>query len=514
LIHILFCAFVSGPSGRVLAQVADLQHEPTVSDNGFGYAVAMDSAGRLALVGSARASLDTDLRDNTGVVYVFKRHANTWLRTQRLTSSHVDMTDAFGGSVSLSEDGEVALVGAFMDEEGGLASGAAYVFAREGAAYVEHARLIAPEPRSGDWFGSRVLVDARGLRVIVAARGEGQFAGAVYVFDRHDQAWKMSDRLEPSESHSFSAFGHSLAADRFGETLVVGAPGEPRQAGTTGAVYVFEYMSGEWREQARIDCPLCRENAQFGYAVSLSADASRIAVGAVTDSDAERDAGAVYVFSRFGDSWPLEARIASPAGPDGWFGCAVDLAQSGRYLLAGARADGREGVLGGGAFLFERAGATWSLVYDIRKPAVEWSDQFGAAVALAGNAGHALIGAPGDPRLERESGSAWVFDVSTIVTDREAAAEPANRVPIVDIYRDPNTRDARIRVSGIPGHEVVHVEVYDTLGRKVGTLYEGRFPAAGELRLGWEAATRAAGRYLVRTSTEDASQTSVIVVVR
>jgi hypothetical protein len=128
------------------AQTVLLDHDPAIVDSRFGYALAIDSAGHTAIVGSAQASIDVNLRDNTGAAYVFERVGAAWQRTQRLISADVDATDGFGSAVSLSADGHVALIGALMDENGGLASGAAYIFERADSGLVQRHRLESRDP--------------------------------------------------------------------------------------------------------------------------------------------------------------------------------------------------------------------------------------------------------------------------------------------------------------------------------------------------------------------------------
>ena len=59
--------------------------------------------------------------------YIFVRDGTTLTEQQKLTASDGASTDNFGRSVSIS--GDTAVVGALQDDDKGLSSGSAYVFA-------------------------------------------------------------------------------------------------------------------------------------------------------------------------------------------------------------------------------------------------------------------------------------------------------------------------------------------------------------------------------------------------
>lgn len=87
----------------------------------FGTSVAID--GDVILVGSR---FDNDVQDRAGSVYVYRFDGNNWTEETKLKPSDPQSNHGIGRSVSIS--GNAALVGAVNDSDGGLGSGAAYVF--------------------------------------------------------------------------------------------------------------------------------------------------------------------------------------------------------------------------------------------------------------------------------------------------------------------------------------------------------------------------------------------------
>ncbi len=97
----------------------------------------------------------------------------------KLTAADGASEDYFGYSVSV--DGDVALVGAYLDDD----RGSAYVFERgENDTWTQTAKLVASDGASGDFFGARVSVD--GNTALVSASYDdykGFSSGSAYIYD-------------------------------------------------------------------------------------------------------------------------------------------------------------------------------------------------------------------------------------------------------------------------------------------------------------------------------------------
>ena len=167
----------------------------TASDGGtddqFGVSVSL--SGTVALIG---ANHDDEVGDNAGAAYIFQFNSETglWNEQVKLTASDATPGDGFGISVSL--DGNVALIGANNDEPGAEDSGSAYIFRYSAGNWVEEDKLTAP-PSAPSWdeFGAAVALS--GDLAVVGARGDnggGDFAGAAYLYHYQfdGSAWKWS----------------------------------------------------------------------------------------------------------------------------------------------------------------------------------------------------------------------------------------------------------------------------------------------------------------------------------
>ncbi len=143
---------------------------------------------------------------------------------------------------------------------------------------------------------------------------------------------------------------------------------------------------------------------RFGYAAAIDDDT--LAIGAYQDKDLGFRAGAVYIFTRAGDSWTEVAKLKASDGAEGdEFGASV--AVQGDTLLVGAPRHDALGQDSGAAYVFQRSGDTWAQATKIVPRTIGASDLFGHAVSLSGDT--AVVGAPQDDTRFSNAGMAYVF---------------------------------------------------------------------------------------------------------
>jgi len=316
-----------------------------------------------------------------------------------LTPSDTTYFQQFGWTVAA--DGETVVVGAPADYPGGLYSaGAAYVFVRDGDAWVEQAKLVAADAAECSQFGYVVAI--HGDTLLVGAHYDSAYAGAAYVFTRERNAWTQQAKLTPADAAGGKEFGCAVALD--GDRLVVGAMADAQGGYNAGAAYVFEKAGATWSEQAKLMSGLAQPGDLFGFAVALAGDTA--VVGSPFDDDAGMDAGAVYVFARTESGWGQQAELfASDAATSDVFGWSVAIA--GNKVLAGAPQKSGTAELAGAAYVFTRVGSTWSPEAKLVAADAQANGYFGYALALRRST--AAIGAPLDSSKETFAGTTYLF---------------------------------------------------------------------------------------------------------
>lgn len=121
----------------------------------------------------------------------------------------------------------------------------------------------------------------------------------------------------PPETSSETAQGHSIGINADdGTWMITGSGGADNGE---GEAYIFRRIGTDWLEHAMIPCPVSDATfPQFGFSVAISADGTRIIVGAPGGSSGDT-AGIVFIFDydSVGDEWGSPNFISGPAGL-GW----------------------------------------------------------------------------------------------------------------------------------------------------------------------------------------------------
>jgi hypothetical protein len=299
------------------------------------FGISVDIDGDTLIVGSGT---DEDGGLDSGSAYVFVRNGLGWVEEQKLLSTPNEAYYHTGTAVAV--EGDVAVVGA-PNLFGNGPGGAAFVFERVGGVWTQTAMLtpIAP-PSSFAYFGT--ALDVSGGRIFVGAPETGwpgtfyEDQGSVYVYGRSGGAWVLETRVRAGDGQHYDAFGATLSVS--GDTLLVGAP-VANVAGSgvnrPGAAYVFVDVPGQgWTQEAKLGALAPVANENFALSVALDGDLAAIGSPEHVTSGFYR-AGCVEVKRRSAGTWTHEAQLFSQEPTqDQAFGRRV--AVSGPRILAGA----------------------------------------------------------------------------------------------------------------------------------------------------------------------------------
>lgn len=235
-------------------------------------------------------------------------------------------------------------------------------------------KLLAADGTTNDVFASAVDVD--GNWAVLGAPKQAATNGSAYFFQWDGTNWEQQAEVVAGDSAVGDNFGEAVAIS--GDAAIVGAT-RPIFPDFTGQAYVFTRSGTNWNQQGG---PLTGGGPfeQFGETVDIDGD--QAIVGARLAANGGGTAtGAAYVFRRTGGTWALEDTLFAADGSDGdWFG--RDVAIHGDHAIVGANARSN---FTGGAYVFQRSGATWSQVAVLENPDGETNDLFGGAVDLGGD---------------------------------------------------------------------------------------------------------------------------------
>ena len=320
-------AWVYTRRNGVWTQGPKLRGSGEVGNAGFGASVALSADGQTALIGGSNDDNNCGVSPcgAVGAVWVFTRSGATWTQQgPKLTPSGSASRGGFGSAVSLSADGNTALI---SPESGDGALG--WVFTRSGARWTQQAALGAG---IGAGLTSAALsADGNTALVGVPVAGVSD-AGAAWVYTRSGGSWTQQGHLTGAGESGGGDFGRSVSLSADGGTAVVGGNSDNQGA---GAAWVFTRSGSPaaWSQQGP---KLTGSGGWFGWSVSLSADGNSALVGAPEDNG-----GSAWSFARSGGTWsqqgskltPLDAVTASA------FGNSVALAAGGGTALIGGPTD-------------------------------------------------------------------------------------------------------------------------------------------------------------------------------
>jgi hypothetical protein len=164
----------------------------------------------------------------------------------------------------------------------------------------------------------------------------GTAPGAAYVFRKAPAGpgWNQEAILQAADGSGSNQFGTSVALD--GDVAIIGASMDGGQGQSAGAAYVFRYDGGAWVQEAKLDSALGGEHDMFGSGVAIRGNLA--IVGAISDSDNGAVAGSAYVFEYGNGLWTQTAKLLAPGGAAfDSMGADVEI-QSG-FAIAGAGGD-------------------------------------------------------------------------------------------------------------------------------------------------------------------------------
>jgi hypothetical protein len=247
---------------------------------------------------------------NAGAAYIFtwSETSSSWSEQQKIQASDKQAYDYFGGSVSISGDGNTVIVGArYEDSKFWSESGAAYIFtwSETSSNWSEQQKIRASDNQQGDHFGYSVAISGDGNTAIVGARGEGG-TGAAYIFTWSGTSWDEQDIIHASDKQAGDGFGNSVSISEDGNTAIVGANYEDAVVGTntitdTGAAYIFTRSGTSWTQQNKIRASDKQAYDHFGSfdkngGVAISGDGNTAIVGASHEDTGGTNAGAAYIY--------------------------------------------------------------------------------------------------------------------------------------------------------------------------------------------------------------------------
>jgi hypothetical protein len=316
-------------SGGVWAQQGgELLGNDAVGNAMQGASVAISADGSTAIVGGPGDG------GFTGTAWVYIRSGGVWTQQGSKLPNDGESFGGLGTSVSISADGNTAIVGEPHDGTG--AHGASYVYKRSGGVWAKDGPRLIGTIINGSYEGTSVAVSGDGTTVIVGGPKGNNFQGAAWVYTRGALNWVQQGSVLVGTGAAGPAYqGSSVSLSADGNTALVGGYGDNN---FSGAAWVFTRSGGVWSQQgAKLSSPGALGGANQGMSVSLSSDGNSAIIGAPADVGA----GAARVYTRSNGVWSLLGTKLVGAGAVGMAsqGTSVSLSSDGNTAIVGGPSD-------------------------------------------------------------------------------------------------------------------------------------------------------------------------------
>jgi hypothetical protein len=368
-----------------------------------GTNVSLSADGNTAIIGGYRDQPRFSFID--GAAWIFTRSAGIWSQQgSKLVGTGASGSSYLGYSVSLSLDGNTALLSGHGDSN---LVGAAWVFIRTGSVWSQQGpKLVGTGALGGSTQGYCVALSGDGNTAIVGGPFDSANTGAVWVFTRTDTVWSQQGNKLVGTGALGGAFqGASVALSSDGNTAIVGGPLDSMNS--RGATWLFTRTAGVWSQQGgKLVGTGGDGGSRQGSSVSLSADGNTALVGGIGDNNGT---GALWVFTRSGVVWRQQGtKLVGTGAVHGTYGSeqgyCVSLSGDGNTALEGAYADNNNA---GAAWVFKRNDSLWTQQGDklVGAGAVGNAWQ-GYGLALSSDGRTFIMGGNMDNGLR---GAAWVF---------------------------------------------------------------------------------------------------------
>ena len=295
-----------------------------------GFSVSISSNGNVVAIG---AYGNDGNGSAAGHVRVYEWNGTAWVqRGEDIDGEAVD--DRSGTSVSISLDGNVVAIGAPYNDGNGSDAGHVRVYAWNGTAWVQRGEDIDGEAAS-DESGTSVSISSDGNVVAIGAYlndGNGSSAGHVRVYEWNGTAWvKRGQDIDGEAAYDYSGLSVSISSD--GNVVAIGSTNNDGNGTNAGHVRVYAWNGTAWVKRGQ---DIDGEAASDGSGrVSISSDGNVVAIGAASNDGKGTDAGHVRVYAWNGTTWLKRGQEIDGEAADDYSG-SVSISSDGNVVAIGA----------------------------------------------------------------------------------------------------------------------------------------------------------------------------------
>lgn len=304
-----------------------------------GNSMSLSENGNTIAIG-ARAAHNLN-GSQTGHTRVYQYIDGVWVQL----GSDIDgegYGDRSGHSVSLSYDGNTVAIGAYFNygDGGGWGTGHVRVYQFTNNSWAQVGSDINGEEYSG-LFGKSVSLSGDASTLAIGAHendGNGVNSGHARVYKYVNGVWvQLGSDIDGEASYDQSGWEVSLSRDA--STLAISAPYNDANGVDSGHTKVYKFVDGTWVQLgSNINGDAAGDLS--GHFISLSGDASTLAIGALYNDSNGSSSGHVRIYKFVNDTWVQVGSDINGEDVDDEMGFAVSLSYDGNTVACLAKVSG------------------------------------------------------------------------------------------------------------------------------------------------------------------------------
>lgn len=379
--------------------------------DGSGRSISLSADGTIVAIGSPRNS---DVASHAGHVRVFRFESNAWVQIGNDIDGEFEF-DRSGSPVDLSADGSIVAISSPTNSTNGSGAGKVRIFRNENDSWVQIGNGIYGE--TYDNFGNSISISANGNIIAIGAylnETNGTASGRVKIFENQSDNWvQIGADLEGEFAGGYFGVSVSLSSD--GNLVAIGASRNPVNGISSGQVRVFENQNGIWNQLGNEINGQAYDGA--GSIINLSGDGNIVAVRFTPNNDSF-NLGMVRVYENQSNIWTQIGNDLIGDSEDESFSSSFSMSETGTIMAIGSATYSNTDDYSGRVKIYKYVSGNWTQVgNDILSEAI--GDNFGVAVSLSADGSVVAIGAPLNDGNGSNSGHVRVFDLSAILSVEE-----------------------------------------------------------------------------------------------
>jgi hypothetical protein len=207
-----------------------------------GTSVALSGDGNTAVVGGFNDNNEANGGNGAGAAWVFERSHGAWSQQAKLVGTGFVGAPMQGYSVSISDDGNTVIVGGPLDN---IDAGAAWVFTRSYGVWNQEGPKLVGTDEIGPFQlqGISVSLSSDGNSAVIGGFADDNNMGAAWVFTLSDGVWTQKAKLvgtgaifTPGSFLGGAEQGTSVSISGDGSTVLSGGPVDNNGV---GAAWIF-----------------------------------------------------------------------------------------------------------------------------------------------------------------------------------------------------------------------------------------------------------------------------------